>query len=368
MYLWDAETSQYVLSSGGGGGGGTWGSITGTLSDQTDLQNALDAKMDKVVSTDNAIARFDGVAGDVQNSAVTIDDTANLAGLNEIHFVLSPTPSAYSEGTLRWNNTDHCLDIEVGSNSTLQVGQEMYVRVRNATGIQINNGQLVYVNGATGNRPTVALAKADAEATAHALIGMATDDIPDNSDGFITIVGTVHNLDTSTYTEGDELFLSASTAGAFTNVAPSSPNFVVKIGVVTRSNVSQGQILVQPQVRTVSASNIRGTVSIANGGTGLSALGTALQQLRVNAGGTALEYFTPSASGLSWNTAVNGATGTGLALSLNNSYAASGIGQSITIGNTQTNALTGLSINTGTSSVAHTGLSITATGASATQY
>jgi hypothetical protein len=31
---------------GGGGGGGTWGSITGTLSDQTDLQAALDAKAD----------------------------------------------------------------------------------------------------------------------------------------------------------------------------------------------------------------------------------------------------------------------------------------------------------------------------------
>lgn len=29
---------------GGGGGGGAWGSITGTLSDQTDLQAALDAK------------------------------------------------------------------------------------------------------------------------------------------------------------------------------------------------------------------------------------------------------------------------------------------------------------------------------------
>ena len=27
-----------------GGGGGTWGSITGTLSNQTDLQSALDAK------------------------------------------------------------------------------------------------------------------------------------------------------------------------------------------------------------------------------------------------------------------------------------------------------------------------------------
>lgn len=33
----------YILT-GGGGGGGTWGSITGTLSNQTDLQTALDAK------------------------------------------------------------------------------------------------------------------------------------------------------------------------------------------------------------------------------------------------------------------------------------------------------------------------------------
>ena len=35
------------IYSGAGGGGGTWGSITGTLGDQTDLQNALDAKADK---------------------------------------------------------------------------------------------------------------------------------------------------------------------------------------------------------------------------------------------------------------------------------------------------------------------------------
>lgn len=33
-----------VGSGGGGGGGGSWGSITGTLSDQTDLQAALDLK------------------------------------------------------------------------------------------------------------------------------------------------------------------------------------------------------------------------------------------------------------------------------------------------------------------------------------
>lgn len=38
----DAELT--IVGSGGVGGGGTWGSITGTLSSQTDLQAALDLK------------------------------------------------------------------------------------------------------------------------------------------------------------------------------------------------------------------------------------------------------------------------------------------------------------------------------------
>lgn len=47
---------------------------------------------------------------------------------------------------------------------------------------------------------------------------------------------------------------------------------------------------------TISTGVWSGTeIAATKGGTGLTALGTALQQLRVNAGGTALEYFTPSA-------------------------------------------------------------------------
>lgn len=38
-------------SGGGGGGAGVWGSITGTLSDQTDLQNALDLKFPYIGGT-----------------------------------------------------------------------------------------------------------------------------------------------------------------------------------------------------------------------------------------------------------------------------------------------------------------------------
>jgi len=35
----------WVASSGGGGGGGTWGSITGNVADQADLQGLLDDKV-----------------------------------------------------------------------------------------------------------------------------------------------------------------------------------------------------------------------------------------------------------------------------------------------------------------------------------
>jgi len=47
-YWWESGTADGdLVAKGGGGGGGTWGSITGTLSDQTDLQSALDGKVDE---------------------------------------------------------------------------------------------------------------------------------------------------------------------------------------------------------------------------------------------------------------------------------------------------------------------------------
>lgn len=92
-------------------------------------------------------------------------------------------------------------------------------------------------------------------------------------------------------------------------------NPVTSSGTLTTSLVTQAQNLVfaspsgssgVPTFRSLVSNDIpsldaakisSGVFSIARGGTGLSALGSASQQLRVNAGGTALEYFTPS-SGL----------------------------------------------------------------------
>ena len=70
--LWTTTTGLYVRingvtvgplgTGGGGGGGGTWGSITGTLSNQTDLQSALNAKAN--------------LAGDTFTGTVNLSSTA----------------------------------------------------------------------------------------------------------------------------------------------------------------------------------------------------------------------------------------------------------------------------------------------------
>ncbi len=56
-----------ALGNGGGGGGGTWGSITGTLSNQTDLQDALDA-----------ITPYPGDSPDRINGTATVSITSHL--------------------------------------------------------------------------------------------------------------------------------------------------------------------------------------------------------------------------------------------------------------------------------------------------
>lgn len=48
------------------------------------IQNQLDGKVDEVVSTDNAVTRFDGTTGSVQNSGVIIDDSNNVSGVGTL--------------------------------------------------------------------------------------------------------------------------------------------------------------------------------------------------------------------------------------------------------------------------------------------
>jgi hypothetical protein len=98
------------FKSPSGGSGGVWGSITGTLSSQTDLQNALDAKQDDLVSGTN-IKTLEGQsllgAGniDLTKSDVGLSNVDNTSDLNKPISTATQTALNAKQNTLTLTTT-----------------------------------------------------------------------------------------------------------------------------------------------------------------------------------------------------------------------------------------------------------------------
>jgi hypothetical protein len=191
IYRWSGSAYIEIKDSSA-----VWGAITGTLSSQTDLQTALNAK-------------FDDPTGDT---------TQYIAGDGS----LITFPIAGQAGTL--------------------------VReVRNTTGATLTKGTIVYISGATGNKPTVSKALATGDSTSAQTFGLCQADIANNANGYVVCTGDIVGLDTSAISEGVQLYLSSTTAGTYTTTKQFAPAHLVYIGVVTRSHPTQGQIEVKIQ-------------------------------------------------------------------------------------------------------------------------
>ena len=200
-------------------------------------------------STDNALARYDGTSGKIiQNSTVTLNDSGSFQNVYTIDFTpTDPATVPDLEGRIFYDSQDHTLAVKTDIiGTTLQVGQEMFVRVQNKTSSSILNGSAVYINGAQGNRPTIALSIATDSSSIN-VIGLATDDIAVDAYGYITTKGIVRDLDTHSYTVGDRLYLSTAVSGGLQNTKPTGMAAVVEIATVLRAHPTLGMVLVNLQ-------------------------------------------------------------------------------------------------------------------------
>lgn len=277
------------------GGGATWGEIDGTLSNQTDLQNALNLKadasdLDNLVPYTGATQNVD--LGTNSLSAISLINDSNADYENKIDFSgatqiysrdkitedfntldLLPTSTDSKKliiapalqfstvavednavGKLKWNDLDGTLDLGLkGGNVNLQIGQESVIRVVNKTGSNLleSNYQAVRVNGAQGQRLKIALAQATNDLLSAETIGLVTENIDNNQEGFVTTSGLIRNINTTgslqseTWADGDMLYLSPSVAGRITNVKPSAPNHLITIGYVVYAHANNGSIFVK---------------------------------------------------------------------------------------------------------------------------
>lgn len=146
-----------------------------------------------------------------------------------------------------------------GSNLTgiSAVATEFVVNCRNQSGSDMYRGQVVYMNGSTGNKPTILLAQANSEMTSARTFGVLKNDIANNGFGDVVTIGSITNLDTrtsathpftiDTLSDGQTIYLSPTNAGYITNVKPYAPNHLVYIGKVVRTSPTNGYIEYQIQ-------------------------------------------------------------------------------------------------------------------------
>ncbi|MNQ15583.1 hypothetical protein D3C85_285560 [compost metagenome] len=165
---------------------------------------------------------------------------ATLGGVDSLSFDMT-AGIAVGEGQMAWNATDRTVDLGLPGGSVLQVGQELLVRVLNNTGVTLNNGDMVYITGASGQRVTVGKATPTVGART---LAMVTQTIGNNQEGFATVTGLVRGLDTSTFAEGVELWLHPTTPGAITATRPSAPIRQILVGYCARSHASTGVLFV----------------------------------------------------------------------------------------------------------------------------
>jgi|694.fasta_scaffold87435_2 hypothetical protein len=177
--------------------------------------------------------------------ATALEDLTDV----EITSVANGEVLIYDSALSKWVNTsapgggDMFKSVyDTDNDGNVDKAETVQITVRNSTGVTLTKGQIVYLSGATGNRPNAVLAQAN-NVNSKKTIGWVTANISNNSDGFVAVSGSAHDLDTSAFSAGDLLYLSSTVAGGITSTIPAHPNYEIFIGFCARAHPNFGRII-----------------------------------------------------------------------------------------------------------------------------
>ena len=215
-------------------------------------------------ATDNAITRFDGTTGKlIQNSVVTVSDTGVIAGapsISNINFVDFDTTYAttLTEGQLGWDGNNTLGLGMAGGNVVQHIGEDQFFYCKATSAI--TKGQVVMFTGAVGASgvPTGAPATGITDGTY--IMGVAAESISLNGFGLVQSFGTLRNVNTTGYSDGDILWYDPSVTGGLTKTKPSAPNVKAQIAAVINGGSSGGGTIL---IRIDPGSTLGGTDSNA---------------------------------------------------------------------------------------------------------
>ena len=130
---------------------------------------------------------------------------------------------------------------------TFLSSDQLIANIYNGTGNVVPAFNVVYINGVHGNLPSLALAQANTESTSSKTYAVTSFSINNGNSGTVITDGKLKNVNTLSFTEGDQLWLSSTTTGGVTTIKPSAPNHAVFIGTVTRAHQTQGEVQIRIQ-------------------------------------------------------------------------------------------------------------------------
>lgn len=134
---------------------------------------------------------------------------------------------------------------ETGQTNTIL--RDQIFLVKNVSGSSIAKGKLIYISGADASTslPTVALAKADSSNTVP-VFGIMMEAIANNGVARALASGIMTTVDTSAFSLGDRVYLSAISAGDMTATKPTQPNIWQRVGTITSVSATIGTIEFRP--------------------------------------------------------------------------------------------------------------------------
>lgn len=215
-------------------------------------------------ATDNAIARFDTTTGKlIQNSIVTVSDAGVVDGvthMNNVDYIDFDTTYATTLGVgqLGWNGNDTLGLGMIGGNVVQHIGEDQFFYCK-ATAT-ITKGQVIMFTGAVGASgvPTGAPATGITDGTY--IMGIAAENIANNDFGLVQTFGTLRNVNTSDYADGDILWYNPAVTGGLTKTKPVAPNVKAQMAAVINGGSAGGGTIL---IRIGAGSTLGGTDSNA---------------------------------------------------------------------------------------------------------
>lgn len=228
--------------------------------DNTDAVTSVNGYTGTVVL---AVGDISGAANAPTNTNIT-SMTGVTGGISSPDYIQFDTAyaTALTAGQLGWDGNNTLGLGMAGGNVTQHIGEDQFFYYKASSAV--TKGQVVMFTGAVGASgvPTGAPATGIADGTY--IMGIAAETVATNGFGLVQTFGTLRNVDTSTYADGEILWYNPAVTGGLTATKPSAPNVKVQMAAVINGGSSGGGTIL---IRIDSGSQLGGTDSNVQIGT-----------------------------------------------------------------------------------------------------